>query len=83
MKSSKSNPKIPVATIFFEASSLRYISQRSLLAVRNCWTRSLKPFIIFAIFVKPWDYGVYGMLLFGELADNGLLSCIAVVGADS
>lgn len=29
MKSSKSNTKIPVATILFEASSLRYISQRS------------------------------------------------------
>jgi len=27
----KSNTKIPVASIFFEASSLRYISQRALL----------------------------------------------------
>jgi len=28
MKSSKSNTKIPVATNFFEASSLRHFSQR-------------------------------------------------------
>ena len=31
MKSSKPNNKFSVATIFFEASSLRYFSQRALL----------------------------------------------------
>ena len=41
MKSSKSNTKISVATTFFEASSLRHISKRSLVAVRNCWTRNI------------------------------------------
>jgi len=35
MKNSNSNIKIPVATIFFEASSLRHISQRDLLTPKS------------------------------------------------
>jgi hypothetical protein len=31
------------------------------------------------IFVKPWEDGVYGMSIFGELADNGLSGCMLVV----
>jgi len=33
------------------------------------------------IFVMPWDYGVYDMLIFVKLADNGLLAKSAERGA--
>lgn len=45
--------------------------------------RSLKTFTIFELFVKLWQYNIYEIDFFFELADNGLLGCTVVVVADS
>jgi hypothetical protein len=45
--------------------------------------RTLKTLPFFMIFVKSWGYRAYDAGIFAQLADNGLLGCIAVVGVNS
>jgi len=56
----------------------------SLSALFHGWhqERTLKTLPSFMIFVKPCFHGAYDANIVGELADNGLYSCTAVVGAD-
>ena len=50
----KSNTKIPVASIFFKASSLRYISQRALFTTNLQPATFIKTVPIFLIFMMYW-----------------------------
>jgi len=43
----------------------------------------LNPALNFDFFIKRFYYGTYEMGVLGRLADNGLSSCIPVVGANS
>ncbi|MBA7616937.1 hypothetical protein ES703_24240 [subsurface metagenome] len=45
--------------------------------------RTLKTFTNFGIFVNRFYDKIYGMHIFAELADNGLLGCTLVVGVKS
>jgi len=80
MKSSKSNTKIPVATNFFEASSLRHFSQR--LQLRGA-QGTLKLFTNLMFFTNHCYDNIYGMGIFIKLADNEPSDCRVVARINS